>query len=226
MRKSLFLFSLLILCVFLCSTASAIPLVGDLDIDFRTAAWAGANGEGSFGPIDGVTANTYTLFAGAAELYQDSKDGLGIRGGEQDEIDRLEFLWIDLNHHGVGLPYGPGLEVTGVWITDLFDGPDGGHIGEQGLLLLWVGDSFVDFTFSGNDSDQANGEQYVDFGGTYLAHTAIFAALNIADGINPADNEFSVAGFTQPVPEPATMLLLGSGLIGLAGFGRKKFSKK
>jgi hypothetical protein len=34
-----------------------------------------------------------------------------------------------------------------------------------------------------------------------------------------------ITGKAAPVPEPATMLLLGTGLVGLAGFGRKKFKK-
>ena len=44
------------------------------------------------------------------------------------------------------------------------------------------------------------------------------------------EGQYSALGdagyFIAPVPEPATMLLIGSGLIGLVGYGRKKFLKK
>lgn len=61
--------------------------------------------------------------------------------------------------------------------------------------------------------------------GTILVGDLIYT-LNDGSTIT-FDIQFIDKGDVAPaVPEPATMLLLGSGLIGLVGYGRKKFFKK
>ena len=80
-------------------------------------------------------------------------------------------------------------------------GPAGG-----GWALYYLGDYQTSGWFSTVATNDVGGVNYAGWydlgGGHNMSHVRLWNA--------------------NPVPEPATMLLLGSGLVALAGFGRKK----
>jgi len=90
-------------------------------------------------------------------------------------------------------------------ITPISDGLDFSEIATGGELLWFEIENFENinnYNFKFRDTEGSN-----------YTGKAQFTNFN-----NPVDSP-------SAVPEPATILLIGSGLLGLAGIGRKKFKK-
>lgn len=185
----------------------AAPAFADLNVipdsltlDFRTDAWESANFE-NFHTVGNVKATAQS----GGSLWQDSVDGLGIRGGEDDEVDLEEILRIDI--------YG-GMNLAGVWITDIFKKAAQPYNGEGGLDGVETGSVLVNdlllFNFAGYWDEQVNnGELYVSFGQVLNVTSLSFSSSS------EGDDEYSVAGAIVPLPGAVLLGVLGLGYAGL-----------
>lgn len=224
MKKIRIIF-LVILGALIFSGSSAFALF----IDFTDSSkYSGVNGQGKVTLNDpyGVGLDIVLKAKSPDEAYltYNSGDGIGIHengsgGWEDDEIEWDELFVVKFKNNGNLANY----FLDEIYITDLFY--EHGYL-EQGryrLLMDGVWDPWTTFTAdAGQLLGSTNGMlsiligesvQGIKFGGV--------------KNDNYGEYEYSVAGVkVNPVPEPATMLLLGSGLIAFAGFGRKRILKK
>jgi hypothetical protein len=104
---------------------------------------------------------------------------------------------------------------SGFWSTtdtvNLFSVKAGNGNSGGGFALYWLGDETdpTDSTYWGASGGYWNTDDVYSRG---ISH---FSTWTLTDGGDPPAGQ---------VPEPSTMLLFGLGILGLAGFGRKRLS--
>lgn len=197
------------LCVFLfvcfvgaAGTASAAT------IDFTSGDWAGSNGQESY-TVDGVTATANPL---NATLNYSSTDGLGVGftflDREPDEINNLEWLSIDL---------GGEREVQGFTVGNLFTR-------ERLVFSRYDEVGYYSFDFinwTSFTAQNADGTLQVNLDPGVMASTMYFGAEVLS-----LRHDFTLksiqVGDLPAVPEPATMTLLGLGLLGAGYTARRR----
>lgn len=107
------------------------------------------------------------------------------------------------------------------WEWALVDLP--GLIADRFFEVSFNETIYTGFSVAGTLSLNANGILGIDI---YRAAGDFYFTGSTLNAYGDSDFFGSSLGNVSPVPEPASLLLLGTGLIGIAGVSRKKFFKK
>jgi|GEM_PF-2765181 len=209
---------IMIVTLFLCSHAASVQALMFSDLN-----WADYSNDAyhkSFSHGDtGLDYDIHFLAVGGKLTWNDNDGGVGIGDDEITGGREALLIW-----------YSKPVYVSTFKLVDLFnEGSTGANYREAGFF--GYDRSFGDgLSLDGFGAFEAAMSQWIGGegpeAGTYTIgiddHVQGIAFLAAFD----PQNDYAVAGYTTPVPEPSTVLLLGIGLVGLAGLGRRRFRQK
>ena len=117
---------------------------------------------------------------------------------------------------------------SNVTVQNVGDGAGVGIYWNVGSAATLNGPTFAGNVLANTEAITTDGDLTIACGRLLSAEaqvTLIEDNISIGTCLSGGFDQRGSNGGGVPVPEPATMLLLGSGLIGLAGFARRKFKK-
>ncbi|KMY69154.1 hypothetical protein AAU61_06490 [Desulfocarbo indianensis] len=194
MRKTFAILSGLIVLICLGGAPAGASL-----IDFTAPSWSGANGQNSFTvSLPSFGFDITVTASGGSSLYWDNQDGLGIRGGEPDEVDHGERLTVSFSRPVSLFSFG---------LTDLFS--ENGYL-ERGFYNLDGGSTQSFIADPGQPSGSSNGLLLVSLNGSLVSGFELWALNPVPSGQH---HDFSLGNVSaSATPEPASVALLASAL--------------